>query len=211
MSGSSSGKLSKTLGVLRDRYGEISWWPGDRDEVMIGAILTQQTRWENVIRALAKLRVRGLCSVAALCSADLQDIEEAIRCTGFFRVKAKRLQSLAVHVMDTYGSVEAMDNVPTDILRKDLLSLKGIGEETADSILCYGFSRTSFVMDAYTDKILWCTGIHEPRPAAKALFERVLPCDNKVYRQAHAHIVEYAKEFCRKKRCDTCILVNSSG
>jgi endonuclease III-like uncharacterized protein len=76
MSESSSGKLSKTLGILRDRYGEISWWPGDRDEVMIGAILTQQTRWENVIRALAKLRVRGLCSVAALGSADLQDIEK---------------------------------------------------------------------------------------------------------------------------------------
>jgi endonuclease-3 related protein len=178
---------------------------------MIGAILTQQTWWENVIRALAKLRVRGICLVVALGSADLKDIKEAIRCRGFFRVKAKRLQSLAVHVMEMYGSIEAMVNVPTDILRKDLLSVNGIGEVTADSILCYGFSRTRFVMDAYTDKILRCTGIHGPRPAAKALFERLLPCDNKVYRQAHAHIVEYAKEFCIKKRCETCILVNSNG
>ena len=199
MSASSFGKIQKTLSILRDRYGEISWWPGDRDEVMIGAILTQQTWWENVTRALTGLRFRGLCSIAVLHSADLWDIEEAIRCTGFFRVKTKRLQSLAVHVMETCGDVEAMENVPTAVLRADLLSVNGIGEETADSILCYGFSRTSFVIDAYTEKILRCTGIHAPRPAVKALFERVLPCDNKVYREAHAHIVEYAKEFCIKK------------
>jgi len=211
MSASSSSKVQKTVSTLRARYGEISWWPGDRDEVMIGAILTQQTRWENVNCALADLRLKGLCSIPALCSVNTGDIEAAVRCTGFYRVKTQRLQSLARHVMEVYGSVDAMEDVPTAVLRADLLSVNGIGEETADSILCYGFSRTSFVMDAYTDKILRCTGITEPRPAAKALFERVLPCDNKVYREAHAHIVEYAKEFCGKKRCDTCILVNSSG
>jgi endonuclease-3 related protein len=211
MSVSSSGNLQKTVCTLLGRYGEIRWWPGDRDEVMIGAILTRQTRWENVTRALAELKARGLCSVAALRSADIRDIEEAIRCTGYFRVKAKRLQSLAVHVIDTYRGVEAMENVPTAVLRADLLSVNGIGEETADSILCYGFSRTSFVIDTYTEKILRCTGIHTPRSAAKALFEGVLPCDNRVYREAYAYIVEYAKEFCIKKRCDTCILVNSSG
>jgi endonuclease III related protein len=211
MSASSSGKLQKTVHVLRARYGKIDWWPGDRDEVMIGAILTQQTRWENVTRALAELRSRDLCSIVALSSADIRDIEEAVRCTGFFRIKSKRLQALAAHVMDRYGSVEAMERVPTAVLRAGLLLVNGIGEETADSILCYGFSRTSFVIDAYTEKILQCTGIHEPRPAVKTLFERVLPCDNTVYRETHAHIVEYAKEFCIKKRCDTCILVNSNG
>jgi endonuclease III related protein len=211
MSVSSSGNLQKTVGALRARYGEISWWPGDRDEIMIGAILTPQTRWVHVTRALAELRLRGLCSIPAVRSADLRDIEEAIRCTGYFRIKAKRLQSLAAHVMDTYGGVEAMENVPTAVLRADHLSVNGIGEETADNILCYGFSRTSFVIDAYTEKILRCTGIHTPRSAAKALFEGVLPCDNRMYREAHAYIVEYAKEFCIKKRCDTCILVNSSG
>jgi endonuclease-3 related protein len=211
MSVSSSGNLQKTVAALRGRYGKISWWPGDRDEIMIGAILTQQTRWENVTRALTGLRDRNLCSIAALRAAEVQDIEEAIRCTGFFRVKAKRLQSLAAHVMDTYGDVEAMENIPTSVLRSDLLLVNGIGEETADSILCYGFCRTSFVVDAYTEKILRCTGIHEPRPAIKTRFEYILPCDNTIYRETHAHIVEYAKEFCGKKMCNTCILVNSSG
>jgi endonuclease III related protein len=211
MSVSSSDNLQKTTDLLRARYGEICWWPGDRDEVMIGAILTQQTRWENVTRALAELRSRNLCTIPAIRTAELRDIEESVRCTGFFRVKAKRLQSLALHIMDEYGSVEAMENVPTAALRADLLSVKGIGEETADSILCYGFSRTTFVIDAYTEKILRCTGIHEPRPAMKDLFGQVLACDNKIYRETHAHIVEYAKEYCGKKRCDSCILVNSSG
>ena len=211
MSVSSSGNIQKTVCTLRIRYGDISWWPGDRDEVMIGAILTQQTRWENVTRALAELRSRGLCSIAALHSADIRDIQDAIRCTGFFRIKAQRLQSLAAHVIGTYGSVEAMENIPTAVLRANLLSVNGIGEETADSILCYGFSRASFVTDAYTEKILRCTGIHKPRPSLKILFEHVLPCDNRVYREAHAHIVEYTKEFCIKKRCTPCILVNSSG
>ncbi len=211
MSVSSSYKLQTTVRALRSRYGEISWWPGDCDEVMIGAILTQQARWEQVTRALAVLRSRGLCSIAALSSAHIRDIEDAVRCTGFFRIKAKRLQSLAAHVVNTYGSVAAMEHVPTAVLRADLLSVNGIGEETADSILCYGFSRTSFVIDAYTEKILRCTGINEPRWSLKALLESALPCDNQEYRKTHAYIVEYAKEFCIKKRCDTCILVNLSG
>jgi endonuclease-3 related protein len=199
MSVSSSSNVKRTIGTLTTRYGEIIWGDGDRDEVMIGAILTQQTRWENVTRALAELRSRGLCSIAALSAADIRDIGKAIWCMGYFRVKTKRLLSLAVHIMDTYGSVEAMENVPTMVLRADLLSLNGIGEETADNILCYRFSRTDFVVDVYTEKILRCTGIHIPRSAAKALFERVLPCDNREYREAHAHIGVYAKVFCIKK------------
>jgi endonuclease-3 related protein len=87
----------------------------------------------------------------------------------------------------------------------------GIGEETADSILCYGFSRPSFVIDAYTDRIMRCIGVTEPRNRLKPLFEGVLAETDEACRQTHAHIVEYAKEFCIKKRCDTCILVNSSG
>jgi endonuclease-3 related protein len=199
MSASSSGKLQKIVHALRARYGKIEWWPGDPEEVMMGAILTRQIRWENVTRTLAGLRSRDLCSIAALSSADIHEIEEAVRCTGFFRIKSKRLQALASHIMDTYGCIEAMGNVPTSILRADLPSVNGIGEETADSILCYGFSRTSFVIDAYTQKIRQGNGIHEPHPVAKSLFERVLASDNCVYRQAHAHSVEYAKEFCIKK------------
>jgi endonuclease-3 related protein len=211
MSVSSSIKVQRIIRSLAGHYGEIAWWPGDTDEVMVGAILTQQTRWENVERGLLELQKRGLNSMHSIYSAEKQDIEDAIRCTGFYRIKAQRLQSLANHVMESYGSVDRMKQFSTEILRDGLLKVKGIGEETADSILCYGFLRTSFVIDAYTERIVRCTGVKNKRQELKPLFESVLPRDQVVYRQTHAHIVEYAKEFCGKKRCRECILVNLNG
>jgi endonuclease-3 related protein len=210
MSASSSVKIQRIVRLLARHFGEIGWWPGDPDEVMIGAILTQQTRWENVRRALAMLRHRNLCSIAAIHSADLGDIEEAVRCTGFYRIKAKRLKNLAAHVMETYGSVTRMGDIPTEQLRKDLIAVNGIGFETADSILCYGFSRTSFVIDTYTRRIMQCAGVREDHASLKLLFENALRGENHSYRQTHAHMVEYAKEFCGKKRCDECILMSSN-
>jgi endonuclease-3 related protein len=211
MSGSSSVKIKQLISSLARCFGEIAWWPGYPDEVMIGAILTQQTRWENVERALADLKKRGLCSLDTIVPADIQDIEDAIRCTGFYRVKAKRLKLLASYVMETYGGVDGMVDVSTPRLRRGLLIVSGIGEETADSILCYGLFRTSYVVDAYTERMTRCIGVTEKRQDLKRLFEECLPKDNYVYRQTHAHIVEYAKEFCGKKRCSECILVSSSG
>jgi len=211
MSASSSVKVQRIVRSLAAHYGEIAWWPGDTDEVMIGAILTQQTRWENVERALLELQRRGLNTMHSLYSAQKQDIEHAIRCTGFYRIKAQRLQSLASHVMESYGGVERMRPVPTEILRSGLLKVKGIGEETADSILCFGFLRTSFVIDAYTGRIMLCAGVTEKRQELKPLFESILPSEQSIYRQTHAHMVEYAKEYCVKKRCSECILVNLNG
>jgi len=211
MSGSSSIKVKYLISSLAGCFGEIAWWPGSPDEVMIGAILTQQTRWENVGRALANLKKRNLCSLVSIFHADIRDIEDTIRCSGFYRVKAKRLKSLATYVMENFGNVEGMDDVPTGQLRTGLLNVSGIGEETADSILCYGLGRTSFVIDAYTERMIRCIGVAEKRQDLKTLFEKNLPEDNHSYRQVHAHIVEYAKEFCGKKRCHECILVNLSG
>jgi endonuclease III related protein len=211
MSGSSSVKIKHLISSLASSFGEIEWWPGCPDEVMIGAILTQQTRWENVEQALANLKKRGLCSLDAIGKADLQDIEDAIRRTGFYHVKAKRLKFLASFVIDTYGGIDAMADVSTSHLRIELLTVSGIGEETADSILCYGLLRTSFVIDAYTERMMRCIGVPEKRQNLKHPFEKCLPKDNYVYRQTHAHIVEYAKEFCGKKRCTECILLSSSG
>ena len=196
--------------ALKKHYGKIPWWPGDRDEVMIGAILTQQTRWGNVERALAALHRRGLCTMAAIQGADVRDIEDAIRCTGFYRIKAVRLKALAAFVEEC-GGVQQMAGIPTGTLRSGLLAVHGIGEETADSILCYGFSRPVFVVDAYTERMVRCVGIMAPRNRLKPLFESVLPENNEACRQTHAHIVEYAKEYCGKKRCDACILVNSNA
>ena len=233
MSGSSSVKIKHLISSLASCFGEIAWWPGDTDEVMIGAILTQQTRWENVERALSDLKKRGICSLDAIVIADVQDLEDAIRCTGFYRVKAKRLKFLASYVVETYGSFDGMADASTPQLRKELLKVSGVGEETADSILCYGLFRTSFVIDAYTERMTRCIGVTEKRQDLKCLFEKCLQKDNYVYRQTHAHIVEYAKstcakcprnvrkkvannveyakEFCGKKRCSECILVSSSA
>ncbi|MGB9126213.1 MAG: Fe-S cluster assembly protein HesB, partial [Methanoregula sp.] len=175
------------------------------------AILTQQTRWENVEQALRLLKERNLCSLSALCAADLPDIESAIRCTGFYRMKARRLRALAAFVIDSCGGVSVMDTIPTEELREGLLGVNGIGEETADSILCYGFDRPSFVIDAYTESIARCAGIIAPRVDLKALFESVLAEDPHVYHQTHAHIVEYAKGWCTKKRCEGCRIMALNG
>jgi endonuclease-3 related protein len=178
---------------------------------MIGAVLTQQTRWENVRKALCQLRNRNLCSLSAIHRADIYEIEELVRCTGFYRIKTQRLKILAASVVETYGSIDAMAGEPLDRLRTGLLEIKGVGAETADSILCYGFSRASFVIDAYTEKICRCCGIPERRDLLKPLFEAVLPADPDVYKRAHAHIVEYAKDYCGKNRCNECILLNLKG
>jgi len=210
MSVSGSSECRRIVRLLAGYYGELPWWPGDTDEVLIGAVLTQQTRWENVEQALEVLKERHLCTISALHDAEPEEIEEAIRCTGFYRVKTKRLKELARYITEQHSSVREMDDCPTPELRSGLLGVYGIGEETADSILCFGFSRPSFVIDAYTHRICACRGIGQRGPGLKDLFECVLPEDNAVYRQTHAHIVEYAKEFCGKKRCSECILKSSS-
>jgi endonuclease III related protein len=211
MSGSSSIKIKRIISSLALFYGEIIWWAGNPDEVMIGAILTQQTRWENVEQALVNLKEQGLCSIDSIAASDIREIEEAIRCTGFYRVKAKRLKLFASYIMDTYDGVAGMAELPTALLRTRLLNISGIGEETADSILCFGLFRTSFVIDTYTDRIVRCSGVTEKRKDLKQIFEGCIPKDNHLYRQTHAHIVEYSKEFCGKKRCSECILVSSNG
>ncbi|MDI6718819.1 MAG: Fe-S cluster assembly protein HesB [Methanomicrobiales archaeon] len=203
MSASSSGKAAEILRLLSSEYGRIEWWDSDPDGVMIGAILTQQTRWENVERALERLREVGLLSLDRLCDAPADVVERAIRSSGFYRVKARRLQNLARHVR-TCGGVERMQEMTTAELRQQLLSVHGVGEETADSILCYGFSRPCFVMDAYTERICRCAGIPGNRDALRRAFENAVSGDPEACRQSHAHIVEYAKERCAKKRCDSC-------
>ena len=211
MSVSGSSECRRIVRILSGYYGELPWWPGDTDEVLIGAVLTQQTRWENVEQALEVLKERRLCTISAVHDAEPDEIEQAIRCTGFYRVKTKRLKELARYIKEQHGSVRKMGDRPTSELRSGLLEVSGIGAETADSILCFGFGRPSFVIDAYTHRICACRGIRERGPGLKDLFERVLPNDNAAYRQTHAHIVEYAKEFCGKKRCSECILKSSSN
>ena len=173
---------------------------------MIGAISTRQTWWENVKRALVNLKKKGLSSLDTIFPAEMQEIEDAVRCTGFYRVRARRLKSLAMHVMEMYGGTAGMATIPTGQLGQGLLTVSVIGEEIADTILCYGLSRTGFVIDTYTEKMTQCMGVMDG--ALKSIFEEVLQSDNHTHRKTHAHIVEYGIEFCGKKRCSECILLS---
>jgi len=200
-------KAKDVINELERRYKKITWWPGSPEEVLIGAVLTQQTRWENVERALEQMRDGDICSLEALAASPDTAIEEAIRCTGFFRVKAQRLKALASCVQKA-GGMDALSRMETGMLRAFLLGIKGVGPETADSMLCYGFLRPAFVVDAYTLRICACAGIKEQGDDLKSLFESVLPPCNDVHRQCHAWFVEYAKEMCARRRCDECRIRN---
>jgi len=196
------------LESLDTTLGTFDWWPGDADEVMIGAVLTQQTRWENVEQALDRLRGEGVCTLPAIHRMGADRVQDLIRCTGFFRVKTRRLKNLARRVVEEYGTTGSMARRPTVELREFLLDTHGIGEETADSILCYGFSRTSFVVDTYTERICGCAGITAPRKGLKPLFESILPEDPAEYRLVHARFVEYAKRWCARCSVERCMVTN---
>jgi endonuclease-3 related protein len=208
---SSEDRLVLLVGLLEERFGDIPWWPGSCEEVMIGAVLTQQTRWRNVEVALMRLKERNLCSISGIYQAPSAVIEEAVRCTGFFRIKTARLKALAEFVVEGCGGPDLMKGRSTGDLRAGLLGVRGIGAETADSILCYALDRPSFVIDAYTERICGCAGIPERKGALKTLFERILPEDNRIYRKVHAHFVEYAKEFCGTGKCEVCRIRNVHG
>ncbi|MHC1625914.1 MAG: endonuclease III domain-containing protein [Methanoculleaceae archaeon] len=201
-------RARRLVGYLESFPGRSDWWPGDTDEVMIGAVLTQQTRWENVELALDRLKEAGIETITDIYRRDEEIIQDLIRCTGFYRVKTRRLRNLATRVVEEYGSTGKMAERETAELRRFLLDVPGIGEETADSILCYGFSRPCFVVDAYTERICRCAGIVTPRRHLKELFESVLPDDNGYYRMTHARFVEFAKCWCSRCRSGNCMVTN---
>ncbi|HEY9206993.1 MAG TPA: endonuclease [Candidatus Methanoperedens sp.] len=189
---------------LLKEFGHMEWWPADTPfEVVVGAILTQQTKWENVERAISNLRERGLLGAGLISEAPLSELEELVRCTGFYRQKAKRLKNISNY----FSKNPALLEKPQDELRDALLSLNGVGEETADSIVLYAANRPKFVIDAYTKKICRCLGVEGDYGRLQTIFEDSVPCDVLLYKEFHALIVEYGKQFCGKKRCPECVLV----
>lgn len=196
--------LRSLISCLKDYYGPIEWWwPGDADRVIIGSILTQQTRWENVERALDRLDDAGVRTLEDIARTEDEIIMDAIRCTGYYRIKTGRLKRVAMAAA-AMGGVESMRTMPPEELRSRLLSINGVGAETADSILCYGFGMNSFVVDAYTVRICSCARIKVKGAALKGIFEEVLPDSPGAYGECHGWFVEYAKEYCIKKRCEEC-------
>ena len=197
--------------ILLNHYGKQNWWPAEtRYEVVVGAVLTQNTSWKNVERAINNLKSEDLLEEEKILSVDEDKLKQLIKPAGFYNLKAKRLKNVTKFIVDNYGNTEDMAKVDKDILtlRDELLSVNGIGKETADSILLYALDRESFVVDAYTKRMFNRLGIIDEKAKyddIKVLFERHLPKDLEIYKEYHALIVEHCKRFCRKKPlCDNC-------
>jgi endonuclease III related protein len=168
--------------ALYRAWGRQRWWPAESAlEVVVGAILTQNTAWTNVERALLNLRSVGLLNIDGIRTVPLPELESLIRCAGFFRQKSQRLKTFVAHVDHKYrGSLEDLLSQPTTALRVELLTLNGIGPETADSILLYAGQHEVFVADAYTKRILERHGLISPSASyeeVRQLFERALTPD----------------------------------
>ena len=193
-------------------YGPTHWWPGDSPfEVAIGAILTQNTAWSNVEKAIACLKRGRLLSPKRMLEAPVSQLEEAIRSSGYYRQKAERLRTFCAFLRDQYGgSMARMAATPMMDLRHALLALKGIGPETADDILLYACDKPVFVVDAYTGRIFHRCGLVAERIAYEPLQRLVhdhLPADVPLFKELHGLLVWTGKDFCRKTpRCTGCPL-----
>jgi len=180
--------------------------------VIVGAILTQNTSWTNVERAISNLRSAQMLTPSTITSARLSKLALLVRPSGYFRQKAKKLKAFVRFLQREYGgSLKRMFDTPTEILRGKLLSVHGIGPETADSILLYAGNHPVFVVDAYTHRIFGRHGITDGKPQyerVRALLEAALPRDSQLFNEFHALVVNTGKNWCRKKepRCAECPL-----
>ncbi|GAB4174285.1 MAG: endonuclease [Geothermobacteraceae bacterium] len=200
--------------LLRAHFGPQNWWPADTPfETAVGAILTQNTAWTNVEKAIANLKQANALDCSSMLKLSKGELEELIRPSGFFRQKTERLQLFCRHLEDHHGGkLEHLMARDTDSARKELLSLKGIGPETADSILLYGGGHASFVVDAYTRRLLDRLGLLPGKGSyeeMRNLFMRLLPAEPELFNEYHALIVSQCKEICRKRKptCDSCPLM----
>lgn len=197
---------------MYDKLGRQYWWPGETPfEVIIGAILTQNTNWSNVEKAIKNLKTAGKLSPKGIYELSEQELAQLIKPSGFFNVKAKRVKTFINWLFSKYGGdLDRMFAGNLHTLRGELLSVKGIGPETADSILLYAGNFPTFVVDAYTHRIF---SRHEliPEESAydeiKSFFEENLPVDVQLFNEYHALLVNIGKLFCKpKKICEQCPL-----
>jgi len=205
-------RLYEIYNLLYKMYGPRNWWPADSDfEVAVGAILTQNTNWQNVERAILNLKAKKLLSPLKLHKLNIKRLARLIRSCGYYNIKAKRLKSFLDFLVSGYGGkIENMRTMPLPALREELLDVNGIGPETADSILLYAIKKPIFVVDAYTKRILTClrlSTLDSDYSEVQKLFMDNLPMRVKLYNEFHALIVEHGKSFCKKNpKCDICAL-----
>lgn len=207
------GKLLSIYETLFAHYGELHWWPAKTSyEVVVGAVLTQNTAWGNVEKAIANFGEN--LSPETVANASLAELSETIRPAGFFNQKAGYLKAVTAWYARYGHDVSAIQREPLAKLRAELLSTKGIGQETADAILLYAFGFPTFVVDAYTVRLCGRYPIEAGKgyAAVKAYFEGNLPQSAKVYNSFHALVVTNAKAHCRKKpSCEGCPLGETCG
>ena len=199
--------------ALFTAHGPQHWWPGrTRFEIIVGAILTQNTSWTNVERAIGNLRSARLLSPQAIREVPSSRLASLLRPSGYFRQKTKSLKAFVKFLYQAHaGSLDRLFNTPTTLAREQLLAVRGIGPETADSILLYAGKHPAFVVDAYTRRILERHHLAHGNSSydeIRNLFEASLPADPKIFNEFHALIVHAGKNFCRPQnpRCSECSL-----
>ncbi len=203
--------LQKMYEQMLSALGHQHWWPAETPfEVCVGAILTQNTNWKNVEKAINNLKREGMLTPEAIASSDLERLCELIKPSGFYRQKARRLIEFCKWWIDI-GGIDSLNQMETERLREELLSIKGVGPETADSILLYAFDRPIFVVDAYTYRILLRHNLIDEDcdyETLQSIFMSNLPCDVQMFKEYHALLVEVGKRWCTKKnpKCKGCPL-----
>lgn len=201
---------------LYRRYGPQGWWPGDGPlDVVIGAILTQSAAWTNVEKAIRNLKDADCWSLESIDMCPQEELASIIRPSGYFNAKARKLKAFARHVCHHYGGhLGAFFNQETAELRSELLSIHGIGPETADDILVYAAAKPSFVIDAYTKRIMDRMGLIKSGKKTsyeecQSQFQESLPAEAQLYNEYHALLDQHAKVACAKvPRCPDCCLLD---
>lgn len=210
-------RLQRAYTLMRQRFGHQNWWPGETPfEVCVGAILTQNTNWANVERAIGALKQAHVLTPRRLYRLPLDTLAQIIRPAGYFNVKARRLRAfLEVLVTEFQGEVSRMLEGTTDVVRQRLLKITGIGPETADSMLLYAAEHHRFVIDAYTRRIFarhgWCppeASYDTLQQLCETLLRDRVADRLDYYRDYHAQLVAVGKHHCRPRnpQCATCPL-----
>lgn len=209
--------LMEIFDRLYKAYGPRHWWPGETSfEVMVGAILTQNTSWRNVEKAIQKLKGKGVLNPEGIYHLKRQQLASLIKSSGYYRVKADHLKSFMDFFFLEYGrDIRKMEREQLTELRGKLLQVRGIGPETADSILLYGLKKPIFVVDAYTKRILSRHNIVSEKASYREiqeLFMDNLPHRERLFNEYHALLVHLGKSLCKKTpRCDICPLSKLKG
>lgn len=204
--------LQKIYAELLKEFGPQNWWPGEtKIEIIVGAILTQNTNWGNVEKAIRNLKAEGVLSATALRDISLQRLAALIKPAGYFNVKARRLKNFIQFLFAEYqGNLEMMQREGLDLLRPKLLKVNGIGPETADSILLYALEKPVFVVDAYTKRFLYRHNLiagPEDYHQVQELFMNQFDHDVALFNEYHALIVAVGKNYCKPKPiCQQCPL-----